>query len=339
MKNLIKIKNIKKIAIVVIYVLSIIFFINCIIIYRTMQEKLNELENNSESISEWYIELKYKNIYLENEISDLVLENFNIYKQMLNNKKNLNENANRTIEEFKEYYKLLDSVNSKIIKQKQSMNENQQKAIELKDEIEKNKIGLAQKLKYPSFDYLKAVTVYIRGTSSNGTGWAGTGIIVKGNDFVTYILTNAHIAGRGKENVGLNIEDTDRYRLATVVAMHDKLDLALIKINGTLKGKCPIKGISIRIKPQDKIYLVGHHLGRKYVYGEGVFAGYDGVQNIIQIPTLYGNSGSGVFNKEGKLISLIFAINRVGFMDVDCAHGLGIDSLNIIHFLKNNGVL
>ena len=91
--------------------------------------------------------------------------------------------------------------------------------------------------------------------------------------------------------------------------------------------------------PQDELYLVGHHLGRKYVYGEGVFAGYQGVYDIIQIPTLYGNSGTGVCNKNGELIGVVFAINGIGYFDVDCAHGIAINGLSVQLFLEKLGLL
>ena len=203
---------------------------------------------------------------------------------------------------------------------------------------ELNKQELKMSLKHPSYNYLKSVTVYIQGISLNKQ-WMGTGVIVKIDKNYTYILTNAHVAGRDQENVTLFIEDIYKTKLAMIVKLHDKLDLALIKINGKLQRKQAIKGISINIKPQDKVYLVGHHLGRKYIYGDGVFAGYHGIHNIIQIPVLFGNSGSGIFDKNGKLVSLIWGINRIGMFDTDCAHGLGVDIFNIKHFLKKLKIL
>ena len=328
---------IKLAAWILYYILIVILLVSLVIGQLKIQKKVKQLDSNIEVLSEWYVELKNENI-------DLTVENFNIYTQIVNNKKSLNKTINNITEGFKVVNKQLDNiklqsldVKNKIEEIAKENNEDREVVDEVINRIEKNKQELKETLKYPSYNYLKSVTVYIRGTSLN-KGWAGTGIIVKSRTFNTYILTNAHIVGKGRENVTLYIEDGYKTKLATVVKIHDKLDLALIKINERLKGKQPIRGISIRTKPQDKVYLVGHHLGRKYVYGEGVFAGYEGANDIIQIPVLFGNSGSGVFDKNGKLVSLIFAINQIGLVDVDCAHGLGIDSLNIWLFLKTAGV-
>jgi len=199
----------------------------------------------------------------------------------------------------------------------------------------------------PSYKYLKSITVYITGEVSEkkeeddsitiGQVWGGTGSIIKIDKDYTYILTNAHVAGRDKgDRVTLFVEEGLQTKEAELVAFHKSnlVDLAVIKIEGTLKGKQAVKGFSFG-SPQDSVYLVGHHLGRKYVYGEGVFAGYDRLYDIIQIPTLYGNSGSAVCNKDGELIGVIFAINGFGWGQVDVAHGLAIDGLSVKLFLKD----
>lgn len=211
---------------------------------------------------------------------------------------------------------------------------------------------IVESLVKPSYDYLKSVTVYITGRAierKEGTenpkisGWRGTGVVIKVKKEInledniieeyTYILTNAHIAGKDKTNVNLFIGKDFTAIEAEVVKFHDFLDLAVIKVRGKLPKKRAIKGISFA-SPQDRIFLVGHHLGRPYLYGEGVFAGYQGIYDIVQIPTLFGNSGSGVFNKDGKLVGLIFAINAVNYFSYDVAHGLAISGISIELFLK-----
>ena len=73
-------------------------------------------------------------------------------------------------------------------------------------------------------------------------------------------------------------------------------------------------------------------------YGEGVFAGYDGTYNIIQIPTAFGNSGSGVFDKNSNLVSMVFAVHGVNMFYHDLTHGLCIDSSVIESFLKDHNI-
>jgi len=201
-------------------------------------------------------------------------------------------------------------------------------------------LDLLTKSRKPSFDYLKAVTVMIKcqsETSQRHIKWLGTGVVVKVTENFTYVLTNKHVAGVGRPKVEINIVTSTQTKQATVVKFHEYYDLALMRVEGKLEGKLPVKGISFS-KPQEKVYLVGHHLGRKYLYGEGVFAGYDRLYSVVQIPCLFGSSGSGVFDKDGNLISLIFAVTvqPIGgvFPVVDVAHGIAIDGISIKIFLK-----
>ena len=205
------------------------------------------------------------------------------------------------------------------------------------------------KIEKPSYEYLKSITVYIVGKTipeekeseliEVKESWAGTGAIIKIDKEYTYILTNKHVIGHNKKAI-IFVENDLKMVEAELVALHDSdiIDLAVIKIKGKLKGKREIKGISTA-SYQDRLYLVGHHLGRKYIYGEGVFAGYDGIYDIIQIPTLYGNSGTAVCNSKGELIAMIFAINKIGLFNIDVAHGITIDGLNVELFLIRLGLL
>lgn len=198
----------------------------------------------------------------------------------------------------------------------------------------------------PSYDYLKSVTVKLSGCFSKcvesydgsvdcgkSSCWTGTGIVIKIDKKYTYILTNAHVAGKNKENISLFVNNGNKELPIEIVKYHNNLDLAVVKLKGTLKNKRAIKGISVA-KPQDAVYLVGHHLGRSYIYGEGVFAGYDGISDIIQIPCAFGNSGSGVFDKNGKLIAVVYAINRVGMFNLDLSHAICVDGLSVELFLE-----
>ena len=142
--------------------------------------------------------------------------------------------------------------------------------------------------KKPSYEQLKSHIVYITGIVPDkkydnymierGSSWIGTGFVFKVSDKYTWIITNKHVAGifanKEEETTELYIGDTKEERVkAKIVRFHPKYDVALLMVYGKLKGKIQVKGLSTA-KPQDKVYLVGHHLGRQYIYGEGVFAGY-----------------------------------------------------------------
>ena len=207
----------------------------------------------------------------------------------------------------------------------------------------------------PSYDYLKSMAVYIIGCSgeidisekltykldNGGMCWAGTGVIVKIDDNETYILTNGHVAGKDKNDVILFVENDNRKFHADVVDYDKKIDAAVIKVNSVLKNKSAIKGIA-EVDIQDPVYIVGNPLSVKFTYTEGVVANFEGVDILIQAPCIYGNSGSGVFNKYGELVGLVYALEVYpGFMGIPTAritHTLAVDSKFIKTFLQELGL-
>jgi S1-C subfamily serine protease len=208
----------------------------------------------------------------------------------------------------------------------------------------------------PTYKELKSHTVFIIGCSgekdiksdmSYNLGdedmcWSGTGVVLKTVNNKTYILTNNHVAGKDEKNVKLYVENGREKIQAEVVKNHEYEDVAVIKIEGELIGKVAIPGISMATI-QDPVYVVGNPLGVKYVYSEGVVAGYEDTSMLIQMPLIYGNSGSGVFDKNGNLVGLVFALEGYrGWMGIPQAritHSLIVDSITIRPFLKSLGLL
>lgn len=210
----------------------------------------------------------------------------------------------------------------------------------------------------PTYEYLKSITVEITGYTSDYIsifeeeyynyyeevgeelrGWGGTGVVIKRTDSETYVLTNAHVAGKEFNDKTLYIKEGDKEIEAEIVKYHSTLDLAVLKIPVRMKKKQAVHGFAVS-KPQDDIYVVGHHLGRPYIYGEGVFAGYDGIFDVLQLPCLYGNSGSGVINKDGKLVAVVFAISMYNwFGGADVAHAIAVDGLSVEMFLDRLDLL
>ena len=206
----------------------------------------------------------------------------------------------------------------------------------------------------PSYDYLKSVTVVVYGKGEETPAskedeffkeadeeghvkWMGTGVVVKITPRYTYILTNAHVTGHKMNNVTLYVKDEIIKTEAICIGCHKNIDMAVIRVRGHLIGKQAIKGIA-KGRPQDKLYLVGNYLAHIYTYGEGVFAGYNDEDDIIQVPCLFGDSGSGVFNQDGKLVALVQGIEgqMIGgiFPLVDTSHALCVDSASIELFLR-----
>ncbi|RLG10709.1 hypothetical protein DRN73_07120, partial [Candidatus Pacearchaeota archaeon] len=102
----------------------------------------------------------------------------------------------------------------------------------------------------PSYEYLKSVTVVIKGVgfkkikggssvSYRQQKWLGTGVIIKKSSTVTYILTNTHVVHKPKLQfvqitVEANISGKRTQLAATVVKIHPTQELAIIKLDGDL---------------------------------------------------------------------------------------------------------
>ena len=169
----------------------------------------------------------------------------------------------------------------------------------------------------PTYAELKAHNVFIEGCAKKPAEddsdaffplgddemcWSGTGTVLKITDTDTYILTNNHVAGRDEKDVTLYVENGTRRVKAEVVKYNNYVDAAVIRVPVKLKDKVAIPGIAYA-QIQDPVYVVGNPLGVRDVYSEGVVAGYEDTSMLLQMPCIYGNSGSGVFNQEGKLVA------------------------------------
>lgn len=206
-----------------------------------------------------------------------------------------------------------------------------------------------------SCEYLKDVTVIVLGeikpdsVNSNveelegegDLGWCGTGVIVKITDDFTYVLTNRHVAGGydAKEYSLLKVMGdvyTEAYD-AEIVKIAEVADLALIKVAGKIPGKQAIKGVKFPTKAQPA-YTIGHHLGRPFIYGEGVYSGVSGVKDVYQLPCMWGCSGSGIFDNDGYLTGMVYSGEFQvlgGYERVwDVAHVNAVPAIYIQNFLK-----
>jgi S1-C subfamily serine protease len=197
----------------------------------------------------------------------------------------------------------------------------------------------------PTYEEIRSHSVWIEGCSGgkDGACWGGTGVVIKTTTTETYILTNNHVSGKDRKDVKLYVENDKTHKLvkAEIIAQHSTVDAAVIKITALLPDKKAITGIATA-HIQDAVYVVGNPLGVRDVYSEGVVAGYEGIDLLIQMPCIYGNSGSGVFNSSGKLVGIVYALEGYsGFMgipEVRITHSLVVDSVSIRTFLKDLGL-
>jgi len=242
------------------------------------------------------------------------------------------------------------------------------------DQVVKNKVQIKKSFEYsykvlkllnskidaihrkPTYKYLKSVTVFIIGEIANLpkneqseennnesfqekkiSGWCGTGVIVKMDDTGTYILTNKHVAGGYQTNpVKIFIWHDGKKRHCQIVKLHDSQDLALLKISERLKNKQVVKGIAYP-EITEKVYTVGHSLGRPFLYEEGIYSGTSFFYDIYQLPCIGGQSGSGIFNKDGLILGLIcsnMGIEIQGKISWDYTRTNAVKGVYIVKFLK-----
>ena len=140
-------------------------------------------------------------------------------------------------------------------------------------------------------------------------GWMGTGVVIKITKDATYVVTNNHICTWDADHI-CYVEDSEtktEYPISLVKSNHFGRDIQIVKFDGVIPGKQAVKGVA-NASIQDSVYMVGHNNGNLFIYGEGIVAGWDDEKNLeVQISSTHGNSGSGIINKDGYLVGLIFA--------------------------------
>ncbi len=133
---------------------------------------------------------------------------------------------------------------------------------------------------------------------------SGSGIMI-GRD--GYILTNNHVACGGKYYI-VRIEDDDReYRTDEVIKYNSLLDLAVIRIQRTLKPLPIYKGKKPLVRGQ-KVVAIGSPLGLFNSVSDGIISGFRQIDNVDMIqftaPTSRGSSGGAVLNMQGEVIGI-----------------------------------
>ena len=186
----------------------------------------------------------------------------------------------------------------------------------------------------PTFEYLKSVTVRILNIKdiTSGMGSIGTGSIIKVTEDYTYIITNRHVAPIDANLI--MVEKNDRKYKAEVLKNAYSRDLSLIRITGKIPNTNVVKGLT-KTKEQDKIYSVGMYNGFQDIYSEGTVAGMTpNGSRLINMPSLYGCSGSGIFNSEGEMVAVLYAITAYGPLGVDTAKAWCVPFIAIYTFLE-----
>ena len=175
---------------------------------------------------------------------------------------------------------------------------------------------LVEDTKKPSFNYLQSVTVFIEVRVEDGK-WAGSGVVVKITEDYTYILTNKHVAPI-EENGNIYVYNNGEYKKADVLknTEWDEEDMSLIRVPGTLTNKKAVKGIR-NPRVTNKVFMTGNHGAKHCIYREGVVSKLEIERMYVQLPVKGGDSGTGLIDKDGYLVGLVFAL------ELDYAYFMG----------------
>jgi len=161
-------------------------------------------------------------------------------------------------------------------------------------------------------DIYKGVVIQIATPFSTGTGF-----YLKDYDF---IITNEHVIRDNNEVVidGVHIKK----RMAKVVFIDPKNDLAFLKIEADHKMPALKIDVNYQLKLGEQVVAVGHPFGLKYTATQGIISNLahvvDDVQYIQHDAALNpGNSGGPLVNSQGSVIGVnTFIIrdgNNIGF--------------------------
>lgn len=204
---------------------------------------------------------------------------------------------------------------------------------------------LNQEVKKPNYDYLRSVSVYIMQTTELPDGKeaisVGSGTIIAYKNGFTYILTNRHVCNY--TDIGncfvIAEGEEDPIELEFIKNTDVNSDLALWRYDGKIKGKKVIKGFS-NSSYQTRVFSVGHYLGIPYTYTEGTKANQISDNDVYNLPCAPGCSGSGIFDSDGNLVSVVSAVYTMTVVNFPIARSLdtskviGVKMEKIQYFLR-----
>ena len=161
----------------------------------------------------------------------------------------------------------------------------------------------------PSIDKVKDSVVMVEVYDSNNS------LVATGSGFCAfksnYIVTNFHVIEGGRfikvitdDNRTLNVKD--------VVVFNKNKDLAIIKIDGSLKPLKIAKTKGIHVK--DKVTAIGSPKGELNTVSEGIISNTDDKELIrISLPISHGSSGGVLLNSSHRVIG----ITNAGYDDAE----------------------
>lgn len=134
----------------------------------------------------------------------------------------------------------------------------------------------------------------------------GSGTVIAKNDDSYYVLTNKHVVSAMDKRVYV-LYKGKRYN-AQFVKSHTDVDLTLVLVKFDVDAPVVILAES---EPKEGDYV--KHYGKATGFQEGKMIGWtnfatsDGMSMNSKIFSVPGDSGSGMFNKDGQLVAVHYA--------------------------------
>lgn len=165
------------------------------------------------------------------------------------------------------------------------------------------------------------------------------------NSFGVFLTENKVLTTRH----GINIESNNPITVmiglnivsAKLISYSNEYDLCILELSETFENVKPVK-IAKSIKVGDEVITIGSPLCNPYSLSRGVISNLSFTnpitkQNFIQFDMTVngGNSGGGVFNSDGELVTIIQSK-----IHEDYGYGLsfGANRNNLVEFLEKNNI-
>jgi V8-like Glu-specific endopeptidase len=139
----------------------------------------------------------------------------------------------------------------------------------------------------------------------------GSGFFVREN----IIATNLHVVEGATTGYAKIVGKKQKYDVAGYVAIDNKMDLVLLKINDANVPSLPL-GNSSKTAIGDEIYAVGNPQGLEGTFSKGIISAIRTIEKdtLLQItaPISPGSSGGPILNNEGNVIGISIATFKGG---------------------------
>jgi superkiller protein 3 len=158
--------------------------------------------------------------------------------------------------------------------------------------------------------------------NAKGTAY-GTGYVVKRRGTTVWIITNRHVVvDRDTEQRGDNLEVEPYYgenlpnlprdrvvaKIIHITQPQENLDLALLEVTGLPDDISPLTFHQGEINPKTRISIIGHPESKDWSKYEAITIGIQSSSGnlLIDVSLAVGGSGSPVFDREMRVIGLMF---------------------------------